>query len=72
MKPLTASAFDLPDRLSSKADPALIADDEEHFAAIAHCLEQSIAELTDRLAAERRAPGGAAGRPWTGMWRSTG
>ncbi|MFJ1786135.1 RNA polymerase recycling motor ATPase HelR [Streptomyces anulatus] len=59
MKPLTASAFDLPDRLSSKADPALIADDEEHFAAIAHCLEQSIAELTDRLAAERRAPGGA-------------
>lgn len=59
MKPLTASAFDLPDRLSPKADPALIADDEEHFAAIAHCLEQSIAELTDRLAAERRAPGGA-------------
>ncbi|MFF8503471.1 RNA polymerase recycling motor ATPase HelR [Streptomyces anulatus] len=59
MKPLTASAFDLPDRLSAKADPALIADDEEHFAAIAHCLEQSIAELTDRLAAERRAPGGA-------------
>ncbi|MFH9203033.1 RNA polymerase recycling motor ATPase HelR [Streptomyces anulatus] len=59
MKPLTASAFDLPDRLSSRADPALIADDDEHFAAIAHCLEQSIAELTDRLAAERRAPGGA-------------
>ncbi|MFI1225229.1 MULTISPECIES: RNA polymerase recycling motor ATPase HelR [unclassified Streptomyces] len=59
MKPLTTSAFDLPERLSPKADPALIADDEEHFAAIAHCLEQSIAELTDRLAAERRAPGGA-------------
>ncbi|MDX5572334.1 MULTISPECIES: RNA polymerase recycling motor ATPase HelR [Streptomyces] len=59
MKPLTTSAFDLPDRLSPKADPALIADDERHFAAIADCLEQSIAELTDRLAAERRAPGGA-------------
>lgn len=59
MTPLTASAFDLPDRLSAKADPALIADDEQHFAAVAHCLEQSIAELTDRLAAERRAPGGA-------------
>ncbi|UZI32419.1 RNA polymerase recycling motor ATPase HelR [Streptomyces sp. VB1] len=59
MTPLTASAFDLPDRLSPKADPALIADDEQHFAAIAHSLEQSIAELTDRLAAERRAPGGA-------------
>ncbi|MFE4171836.1 RNA polymerase recycling motor ATPase HelR [Streptomyces sp. NPDC056909] len=59
MNPLTASAFDLPDRLSPKADPALIAGDEEHFAAIAECLAQSIAELSDRLDAERRAPGGA-------------
>ncbi|WP_128427941.1 RNA polymerase recycling motor ATPase HelR [Streptomyces cyaneus] len=57
--PLTTRAFDLPDRLSAKADPTLIAGDEQHFAAIAECLEQSIAELTDRLAAERRAPGGA-------------
>jgi len=55
---LTTSAFDLPDRLVDKADPALIAGDEEHFAAIAECLEQSIAELSDRLDAERRAPGG--------------
>ncbi|WP_030778448.1 RNA polymerase recycling motor ATPase HelR [Streptomyces sp. NRRL S-920] len=52
------SAFDLPDALSAKADPALIAGDERHFAAIAECLEQSIAELSDRLEAERRAPGG--------------
>ncbi|MFB7573324.1 RNA polymerase recycling motor ATPase HelR [Streptomyces sp. NPDC056165] len=58
MNPLTTSAFDLPDRLSSKADPTLIADDEQHFAAIAECLEQSIAEVSDRLATERRAPGG--------------
>ena len=58
MNPLTTSAFALPDRLSLKADPTLIAGDEEHFAAIAECLEQSIAELSDRLAAERRAPGG--------------
>ncbi|MEY9990039.1 hypothetical protein ABIE67_002071 [Streptomyces sp. V4I8] len=58
MNPLTTSAFDLPDRLSPKADPTLIADDERHFAAIAECLEQSIAELTDRLDAARRAPGG--------------
>ncbi|MFJ3307466.1 RNA polymerase recycling motor ATPase HelR [Streptomyces sp. NPDC086549] len=58
MNPLTTSAFDLPDRLSSKADPKLIADDEQHFTAIAECLEQSIAELSDRLEAERRAPGG--------------
>ncbi|WP_181795194.1 RNA polymerase recycling motor ATPase HelR [Streptomyces sp. WELS2] len=54
----TTSAFDLPDRLSAKADPALIADDERHFAAIAECLEQSITELSARLDAERRAPGG--------------
>ena len=35
VNPLTTSAFDLPDRLSAKADPALIAGDEQHFAAIA-------------------------------------
>src|SRR5690242_12828274 len=55
---LTTSAFDLPDRLAAKADPALIADDEQHFAAIAESLEQSIADMSDRLDAERRAPGG--------------
>ncbi|WP_328860204.1 RNA polymerase recycling motor ATPase HelR [Streptomyces sp. NBC_00306] len=52
------SAFDLPDRLSSKDDPTLIAGDEQHFAAIAQCLDESIAELSDRLDAERRTPGG--------------
>ncbi|MEU8846933.1 RNA polymerase recycling motor ATPase HelR [Streptomyces sp. NPDC048564] len=55
---LTTSAFDLPDRLSLKADPKLIAADEQHFAAIARCLEETIAELTGRLDAARRAPGG--------------
>ena len=58
MNPLTTSAFDLPDRLSAKADPALIAGDEQHFAAIAESLEQSIADLSDRLDAELKAPGG--------------
>jgi DNA helicase IV len=58
MTPLSASAFALPERLSAKADPALIAGDDRHFAAIARCLEESIAELTARLDAERRAPGG--------------
>lgn len=58
MNPLTTSAFDLPDRLALKADPDLIATDEEHFAAIAACLEQSVAELSARLDAERRSPGG--------------
>jgi hypothetical protein len=55
---LTASAFDLPDRLAAKAGPALIAGDEQHFAAIAESLAWSIADLSDRLEAERKAPGG--------------
>ncbi|MFJ5775354.1 RNA polymerase recycling motor ATPase HelR [Streptomyces sp. NPDC093094] len=55
----TTSAFDLPDRLAPKADPALIADDEQHFAAIAEALRQTIAEVSDQLAARLRAPGGA-------------
>src|SRR5207245_4765945 len=58
VNPLTTSAFDLPDRLSAKAGPALIAGDERHFAAIAESLEQSIAELSGRLDAELKAPGG--------------
>jgi hypothetical protein len=62
VNPLTASAFDLPDHLGAKADPALIGGDEQHFAAIARSLEQSIADLSGRLAAERKAPGGAGQR----------
>ncbi|WP_182900862.1 RNA polymerase recycling motor ATPase HelR [Microbispora sp. H10830] len=58
MNPLPTSAFDLPDRLSHKADPRLIAADEQHFAAIADSLEQSIADLAGRLEAELKAPGG--------------
>ena len=58
MNPLTTSAFDLPDRLAAKADPALIAADEQHFAAIAESLDRSIAELTETLDTARRAPGG--------------
>src|SRR3954465_8678377 len=58
VNPLTISAFDLPDRLAAKADPTLIGSDDQHFAALAENLEQSIADLSDRLDAERRAPGG--------------
>ncbi|KOU40151.1 RNA polymerase recycling motor ATPase HelR [Streptomyces sp. WM6378] len=58
MDNLTTSAFDLPDRLAAKADPTLIGDDERHFAAIAESLEQTIAELSDRLDTLRKAPGG--------------
>lgn len=55
---LTTSAFDLPGHLSSKADAALIGRDEQHFVAIAESLEQTIAELSERLDATRKAPGG--------------
>ena len=58
MNPTTASAFALPDNLSAKADAALIADDDRHFAAIAESLKQTIADLSGRLDAERKAPGG--------------
>jgi hypothetical protein len=58
MNPLAISAFDLPARLSPKADPGLINRDERHFAAIAESLPQTIAELSDRLDAGLRAPGG--------------
>jgi hypothetical protein len=58
VNPLTTSAFDLPDHLSAKADPALIAGDEQHFAAIGQSLEQSIADLSGRLETELKEPGG--------------
>ncbi|MFF4852938.1 RNA polymerase recycling motor ATPase HelR [Streptomyces sp. NPDC001194] len=54
----TTSAFHLPDHLSPKADPALIARDEQHFTALAHHLEQAVAELSGRLDVLRKAPGG--------------
>ncbi|WP_163510424.1 RNA polymerase recycling motor ATPase HelR [Fodinicola acaciae] len=50
--------FHLPDNLAAKADPALVAADERHFAAIAESLQRSIAEISAELDAERRAPGG--------------
>ncbi|WP_201750032.1 RNA polymerase recycling motor ATPase HelR [Micromonospora sicca] len=55
---MTSSVFDLPDPLSPKADPTLIARDERHFAALAESLEQLFADLSDRLDAARKAPGG--------------
>jgi hypothetical protein len=54
----TTSAFNLPQRLIAKADPALISDDERHLAAVAESLDQQIADVSERLDALRRAPGG--------------
>ncbi|WP_328582550.1 RNA polymerase recycling motor ATPase HelR [Streptomyces sp. NBC_00370] len=58
MNPPSTSAFDLPERLSAKAAPAQIARDEQHFAAIARSLQQTIDELTGQLDAARKGPGG--------------
>jgi hypothetical protein len=49
--------FDLPDHLAAKADPALISQDEQHFSAMAHRLEQAVADLDDRLAVARTSAG---------------
>ncbi|QDY80751.1 AAA family ATPase [Streptomyces qinzhouensis] len=57
--PPATSPFELSGPLAAKADPALIADDEQHFAAVARSLEEAVAELSGRLAAELRSPGGA-------------
>ncbi|MFK8845402.1 RNA polymerase recycling motor ATPase HelR [Streptomyces sp. Ac-502] len=54
----TTSVFALPARLAAKADPQLTAADERHFAAIAESLEATIGELSARLDAELKAPGG--------------
>lgn len=59
MTDLTATVFALPDALAAKRDPALIAEDEEHFTAIATAQHEQISELTARLDAARRAPGGS-------------
>ncbi|ORM23934.1 RNA polymerase recycling motor ATPase HelR [Williamsia sp. 1135] len=54
-----SSVFDIPPRLASKADPTLIAHDQEHFTAIAQTLDNTIADLSARLDTVRKAPGGS-------------
>ena len=55
---VTTNAFNLPEHLVAKADPELIAGDEQHLAAVAETLERQIADVSDRLDAQRKAPGG--------------
>lgn len=59
MHPVATSIFTLPDHLAAKADPQLIARDEQHLRAVATALQDYISELTARLDAARKAPGGA-------------
>jgi DNA helicase IV len=54
--PPSTSAFNLPGNLAAKADPALIATDQRHFAAIAESLDRTLTELGRELDAARRAP----------------
>ncbi|WP_243395492.1 RNA polymerase recycling motor ATPase HelR [Nocardioides currus] len=54
----TTSAFVLPPTLAAKADAHLVGDDELHFARIAETLEQSIADLSERINLALKAPGG--------------
>jgi hypothetical protein len=58
LEPVTTSAFALSDDLAAKADPSLIAADEQHFDAIGRALDEAIADLSDRLDAARRESGG--------------
>ncbi|MDD7834440.1 RNA polymerase recycling motor ATPase HelR [Paenarthrobacter sp. AB444] len=55
---LGTSAFDMPEHLERKADSQLIGADERQFDAIAASLEEAIAELSTRLEATRKLPGG--------------
>ena len=55
MSRLSTSAFNLSEHLAAKADPALIARDEEHFAAIA--AEPRAFDQRPVRASRRRAPG---------------
>jgi hypothetical protein len=56
--PVTTKVFNLPEHLVAKTDPAMIAGDELHLAAVAETLAQQIADLSDQLDAQRKAPGG--------------
>ena len=50
--------FALPARLAHKSAAELIAADERHFTTLSNALQQTIAELSARLDAERISPGG--------------
>ncbi|UZN03869.1 RNA polymerase recycling motor ATPase HelR [Cellulomonas sp. S1-8] len=54
----STSAFALPQSRAAKADAALVARDEQLFAALAATLEEQVAALRERIVRLRRAPGG--------------
>lgn len=56
-----ATAFHLPEKLTAKAEPALISHDEEQFARIAETLRAGLAEASARLDRVLAAPSGVGG-----------
>lgn len=62
VSPSHHSVFVLPENLRTKADPSLIAADEQHFVAVEESLTQSRTELAERLQVLRRTPGGTGQR----------
>lgn len=71
MEPLTTSTFALPAALAAKADPALIAADEQHFATLTASLAESIAELSAGSTPNAGHPAAPARPRSTATWRST-
>ncbi|WP_313821799.1 RNA polymerase recycling motor ATPase HelR [Citricoccus sp.] len=55
----STSVFALPEHLSAKADPDLVAGDDAHFAAVSGALDRRLAEDGRRLDALRRQPRGS-------------
>ncbi|WP_201774114.1 RNA polymerase recycling motor ATPase HelR [Demequina oxidasica] len=53
------SHFNLPVSLDSKADALLIQHDDDHFQRLSARLDSQISDLSERLDAERKAPGAA-------------
>ncbi|TCJ77002.1 UNVERIFIED_ORG: DNA helicase IV [Dietzia maris] len=58
MSPEAPGIFALPDHLAHKADPAHIAADERHLAAVSRALDQKVVLLSARLDVRRRDPAG--------------
>ncbi|WP_308084969.1 RNA polymerase recycling motor ATPase HelR [Agromyces mediolanus] len=54
--PLSASPFHLPAHLAEKSSPALLAEDEQHFAAIEQAFAAAITEAREALVAALRSP----------------
>ncbi|MEH3077541.1 MAG: hypothetical protein PGN11_12885 [Quadrisphaera sp.] len=59
MAMVSGSWFVLPEALSAKSSPVLVAADDEHFTAVTAHLTRARADLAERLAGARRAPGGS-------------